>query len=127
MEHLDAVAELLGHALGQVDRNRKTQASPRPGTHQGVDANHLAASVDQGPTGIARVDRRIGLDQIKPLIGKAQAVDIAVQAADDSKGHGALQAIGTPHGNRPIPHLEGFGIPQGRCLEPGGGLEPHHR
>ena len=127
VEHLAAVAELLGHALGQVDRNRKTQASARSGTHQGVDTNHLAASVDQGTAGITRVDRRIGLDQIKPLVGKAQAVDIAVQAADDAKGHGALQAIGTPHGNSPISHLKGFGIPQGGCLEPGGGLEPYYR
>ena len=113
MHHLGATAELAGHVLGQVDRNGESQASTGPGAHQGIDPHHLTGPVNQGPARVAGVDRRIGLDQLQAFIGKAQAVDIAVQAADNPQGHGALEAIGGAQGNGPVAHLQGFGIAKG--------------
>ena len=113
MDHLGAAAELAGHLLGQVDRNGEAQARPRPGAHQGVDPHHLAGPIDQGASRVAGIDRRIGLDQLQALIGKAQAVDVAVQAADNPQGDGALEAIGGAQGYRPVAHLQGFGIAEG--------------
>ena len=126
MDHLAPLGQLAGHPFGQVDRDREAQAGTGAGANQGVDADHLSAGIDQGATGIAGVDRRVGLDQVKALVGEAEAVDIAVQAAHDAEGHRALQAVGAAQGNRPVAHLEGLGIAQGGCLELALAAYTHH-
>src|SRR5439155_8808160 len=65
-----------------------------------VDADHLAVGVDQGAAGVARVDRRVGLQHAADRLATAAAAlvlvatdaDGAVLGADDAGGDRALQA-----------------------------------
>ena len=57
--------------------------------HRAGDANHAAAVVDQRPAGAARVDRRVGLDQVFERVPDEV---LAPQCTDDPAGHGVLQA-----------------------------------
>ena len=57
------------------------------------------------------------MDQLKALIGEAKAADVAVQAADNAKGHGAIEPIGMAQGNGPVARLERVGITQWGRLE----------
>src|SRR5207237_9096782 len=50
-------------ALGGVARHGKTDALGH-GDDRGVDAHHLAAGIDQRATGIPRIERGIGLDDV---------------------------------------------------------------
>ena len=82
------------HHLAAVDKRWATPlakligiAKPSPAgasTHQGVQADHLTGFINQWPQN-SRVDGRIGLDQLEPLIGEAKAADVAVQAADNAE------------------------------------------
>ena len=126
MHHLAALGELARDTLGQVDGNREPQPGPRPGAHQGVDADHLAVGVDQGAAGVAGVDGGVGLDQVEAFVAEAQAVDVAVQAADDAQGDRALQAVRAAQGDRPVAHLQGLGIPEGGRRDPGATGDAHH-
>src|SRR5699024_7761681 len=67
--------DLVGRAARLVDRDGETDADVTgPGAtgggtrsravDRGVDPDHLAVHVDQGPTGVTRVDRRVRLDRI---------------------------------------------------------------
>ena len=49
-----------------------------------------------------------------------------MQAADNPEGDGALQAIGSAQGNRPVAHLQGFGIAKGGGPQLSHGLDSHH-
>ena len=62
MHHWLPHGQPLGHPPGQVDRNRKTQASAWACPHQGVQADHLTCVIYQGTAGIAGVDGGIGLN-----------------------------------------------------------------
>lgn len=84
MHHLTLLLQLIGHPAGQVDRDGKTKASPRARANQGIDPNHLAITVHQGPAGITGVDGGVGLNQFKPFVSKTKTVDVAMQAADNS-------------------------------------------
>ena len=58
-----------------------------------VDADHFAGGVDQRAAGVARVDRRVGLDHVvdrHPVGG----LDFTLQGGDDAAGHGPLQVEG---------------------------------
>src|SRR5258705_246087 len=48
---------------GRVDANRKTEAL-RGANHRGVDPNHLPARRHERSTGVARIERRVGLDDV---------------------------------------------------------------
>ena len=67
MLDLLAVEQLLGHVLGQVDRDREAEADRarlarrRAGADRGVDRHDVAVEVDQRTAGVARVDRGVGL------------------------------------------------------------------
>ena len=54
----------------------------------GVDADELAAAVDQRAARIARVDRRVGLDEVF-VVGEADVG--AAGRADDARGDGLAQ------------------------------------
>ena len=106
--------QLAGNFSGPIDRNGKAQPSARTGAHQGVDADHLPLRIEQGPPGVPRIDRRIGLNQIEPFVGDAELAGIAVEVADDAHRHRVIESVGIAHGDRPLAHLQAVGIAQGR-------------
>ena len=77
----------------QVDRNRKTDtliAAAVTRQDGGVDADELAARVNQSAARIAGINRGVSLDEI------FKTLDLSTQAAagstDNAHGHGAVQA-----------------------------------
>ena len=56
--------QFRGDGFRTIDRDRKTQACARPGTHQGVNADHLALGIQQRASRISGINRRIRLDEI---------------------------------------------------------------
>ena len=104
--------QLPRDAARPIDWNGKAKTGTWPGTDQGVDPDHFTLRVQQRTTGITRVDRGIGLNQIQTLASNTQLGNIAAEVADDSHGHGVLEAIGIAHRNRPIAHPEPIRIPQ---------------
>jgi len=65
------------HGQRLVDRDREAD-SLGAGPHGDVDADHLAVDVEEWPAGIARIDARVGLDEILVLL-RAGHLDVAVK------------------------------------------------
>ena len=64
-------------------------ATPR-GRDLRVDADHVAAVVEQGAAGVAGVDRRVGLDHVVDREA-VRRLDRAPEAGDDPLGGGAVE------------------------------------
>ena len=73
--------QLAGHPFGQIAGDRKADPLIRAvvGGDRRIDAHHLAVKIHQGAAGIARVDRRVGLQVFGPLAGRQRPLG----AADD--------------------------------------------
>jgi hypothetical protein len=79
-----------------VDRDR--EADPLgAGPHGDVDPDHLPVDVEERPAGVARIDARVGLDEVLVLLG-AGHFDVAVQRGDDPAGDRVLVAVGVAEG-----------------------------
>src|SRR2546430_5284942 len=111
---MSSLHELVGDLLRGVARDRESDADVAralaSGRDRRVDADHPTRGVDQRATGVARVDRGVGLDRVldrrllaaTPATEDAAAVptatvpaaariaQVAVQTADDARGHGAV-------------------------------------
>ena len=102
----------LGRDLaGHVDGDREAQTSPGGAANGGVDANHLAAVVDQGPATVAGIDGGIGL-QIGHPLPLTEGIG-PLDGTDDSSGHGVVKTQGIADGNGPLARLHLGGVPQG--------------
>ena len=89
-----AVPDQLGHHPDNgVGGNRKADARIRAaGTDDGgVDADHLAAAVEQGPSRISRVYGGVGLDDIVDF-SVGDGGDGTAESTDDSGCEGGVQA-----------------------------------
>jgi len=110
--------QLVGDALGLVDRYREAQADrpafrtarvvPERGDRR-VDSNQFAVHVDQCAAGVTGVDRRIGLNGVEHgvlVLGVAARGDGSVHRADDAGGHGAVQTEGRAHRHHLLTNLK---------------------
>src|SRR5262249_13785508 len=82
--------QLSHHGLHHVRRDREADAdvAARAREDRRVDTDELAVQIDERATGVAGVDRRIGLDEV--LV--ALRVDArAPERADDSRRHGVTE------------------------------------
>jgi len=61
--HASVADELGDNEHGRVARNCKADALS-PAYRRGVDANHLSCCRDERPTGVAGVERSVGLDDV---------------------------------------------------------------
>src|SRR5207247_11043832 len=90
--HVAVGNELVHHVLGSAggDRESDSHAAAARRLDGYVDSDHTAANVNQCSAGVARVDRRVGLEQIPVSSGLLTPADklLARSAADDSQGHG---------------------------------------
>src|SRR5690606_3071489 len=98
--------ELLRHAANEIDGDREADALGRAFAAAfgdgGVDADELAARVHEGAAGVARVDRRVRLDEIL-VRGKAEA---PADRADDAERDGMAQAERVADREHDVPDLE---------------------
>src|SRR5439155_26841047 len=86
-----AVGDQARHQLpGQIDRNREADVLRRVDDF-GVDADYLAAAVEQRSARVARVDRRIGLDQ-RYLQRERRVRQQPVEPAHDPARDGLIEA-----------------------------------
>src|SRR3954447_9600257 len=83
------------HLLHHIAGNREPDADiaraspPRARTEQcGVDADQLAVKADQSAAGVARIDRRIGLDEA----ARIRLPEWTIGRADDAAGDGLAEA-----------------------------------
>src|SRR5690606_25440336 len=69
-----------------------------------VHADHLSAQVEQRPAGVAGVDRRVRLDDLRDAVAAHDAAgrDAAPRGADDPGAHAAAQAEGVADGDHPL-------------------------
>ncbi len=115
---LDAAAGLQAaqHRLHRRAGDREADAvgTARAGVDRGVDADHAALQVDQRSAAVARVDRRVGLDEV--LVG-GDADLAAALGADDAGGDGVVQAEGVAHGDDPVARLELVAVAEARRLQ----------
>ena len=106
-----ALQDLGGNLAGHIDRDRKTEARPRCLADCGVDADHLAAIVDQRAAAVAWIDGGVGLDVGHPLALTHRIG--ALDGTDDPGGHRVVQAEGVTDGDRHFAWAHPGGIPQG--------------
>ena len=90
--------------LRGVDRDREADRL-RAADDRGVDADHLAARVQQRPARVARVERRVGLDHVRDQPAGAGA-HAASERADDARGDGVLEAERVADRDRDLAALE---------------------
>jgi len=93
------------HALHDVDRNGKT--NPGTACHRGadeeVDADDLAAFVEQWAARIARIDRCIGLNGERNTVARLR-LDAATQCTDDARSHAVVITKRIADGDRTLPY-----------------------
>src|SRR5206468_12112005 len=71
-----------------------------------VDADHLAADVDEWSAGVPGVDRRIRLDVILNRVWRVEKrAERTATRAHDSRGHREVQAYRIADGNDPLSNL----------------------
>ena len=103
--HFTVLQDLVHDVAGQVHGDCKSNALAAfrtVGDDGGVDADQLAAIVDQRAAGVAGIDGRVGLDEV--FIGFDAQVGTA-GGADDSHGHGLADAKGVADCERVVANL----------------------
>ena len=93
---------------------------------RGIYPNDLVGHVDQRSTRIARVDGRVGLDEVLELAGSA-LFDGAVPGRDDACGNRLGKRKRAADGNHPVAHLAGVRIAHLHRGQRLGGGNLHHR
>ena len=89
---------------------------PGSGLDLRVDADHLAARVQERATGVARVDRRVGLDDVvdrEPV----RRLDESLECADDARRHRAVEAEGIADRDHRVTDAYGVGVAHGERSE----------
>src|SRR4029077_17096571 len=88
--HFAKTQDLLHDLARHVDRHGKADPDIAAARRQdrGVDPDTLSAQVDERAPRIARVDRRVGLDEVLVALDTEPA---AAQRADDPRGHGLTE------------------------------------
>src|SRR5262249_50709551 len=93
--------------LDHIDRHREAN-SPTPAEDCGVPPHDLAAHVEQRYAGVARVDQRVGLDEIVERPNS----DHPFLGGDNSLGDGVIEPEGIPNCHHPVADLELVGVSQ---------------
>jgi len=107
---LAAAFELIGDVHGHIDRDREGHAheATGAGVYLRVDPHHFAGQVEQRTTGVARVDRHVGLDE-RHVVFVWQA---ATNGADDALGNGMVKAERRTDRDHPLTGLQVLGLAQ---------------
>jgi hypothetical protein len=83
---LDAAGgdQLAHHVIGQIRRDGEADARARARWRddRGIDADQFATQVDQCAAGVARIDRRVGLDEV---LDAAPPDGATAEAGDDTR------------------------------------------
>src|SRR5207237_10558593 len=116
--HTPFLLYLFGDVDRPVDRDRKckTHGPAGPAVDHRVDTDDLALQVEQGATGVAGIDRNIGLD-----IGHQVFVrQLATLGDDNARRDGVFESEWLAYRGHPFTHLELFRIADGYPGQTGG-------
>src|SRR5260370_19958172 len=96
------VLQLLHHVLGEIDRDGEADSRVAAGAavDRGVNADDLALRIEERPTRIARVNRRIGLEEIVVIAAERPSL-----RTHDSGGHGQVEPERVADCDYPVSHL----------------------
>ena len=105
---MTGVAQLRKNRPRLIDRHREPDVGGARADRR-VDADHLAASVDQRPPAVAEIDRGVGLD-----VPVERAVEqLPSDEADDADRHRVLVGQRIANGDDPFAHTQRIGIAKG--------------
>src|SRR5690606_8721881 len=101
-----AGCDLVGDVAREIDRYGEAEACERPlprhlADCRRIDADHLAARVEQRPTRVSRIDGGIGLDQL--LVAEAER---PVHRAQHTRRYGTLDADRVADRDGRLAHLQ---------------------
>ena len=97
---------MMNEFLDIRDGNRKAQVVGKRGMKTTArHADHLAAIVEQRPSGVTGIDRRVSLEE-------KLAFEAPAAIADDALGHRALEPERIPHGKYRITGIDVISITQ---------------
>ncbi len=102
--HLAMLDDLLGHALGHIDRDGERQPFKRAGLREDlrVDADHFTLGVEQRPARVAGVHRHVGLNEgHHAVVGQRAAL-----GTHNARGHRVVEAVGRTDGQHPVTRLQ---------------------
>ena len=104
--------DVVIHARHHIDGQREADAliSAALRRDHGVDADHLAANIQQRSAAVAGIDGRIGLNEALQL---QRTADVAAERAHDPRRHRSFQTKRRADRHRPIAHLHGVRIADG--------------
>ena len=89
--HSAIADQAAGDKLGRVDRDREADPLCRQ-DHGRVDADDVAAGIDERTTRVARVQGRVGLEHVVNEPARPGA-ERSAQGTDNTGGHRALEAV----------------------------------
>ncbi len=95
--------KLLSDFVGQIARNRETEAAVQP-VDEGVHAHHLAVDIAERAAAIARVDRRIGLQVIRDRVAARREQFAPAFSADHAVGECVIELERRADGEGKLPH-----------------------
>ena len=89
----------------------KALVAARLGEDGRVHADDVAIHIQQRSAGVARIDGRVGLNEVLELTGSGR-IDGPVLGRDDARCNGLRQRKGTADGADPVAHLRVVGVAQ---------------
>jgi len=108
----EVVEHLVRHGRRDGEADPLVAAAAREDRR--VDADHLAARVDQRPARVAGVDGGVGLDEVF-VVGEAEVA--AADGTDDPHRHGPAEAERVPERQDDVADLHGVGVAEGRVRQ----------
>src|SRR5262249_48167215 len=102
-----ALDQLRHYRPESVDRYGKTQPLCSL-EHERIDAHNLALSVQQRPTGVPGIDRRVRLQEIVEL----SAESCSTLRAEESEGDRVIQSERIADGDDPLTHPQRIAVAQ---------------
>src|SRR5467141_985846 len=100
--HLPVADETDRDELRGVDSDGEAD-SLRGQNDGGIDPDHFSARVHERAPGVARVQRRIGLDDVVDETARLGS-ERPAQGADNARGHGGLEAVRIADRDRDLTH-----------------------
>ena len=107
--HLAKTDQVVLNALDHVGRDGETDANvaTRGTDNRRIDADQATLQIHQRTTGVAGIDRSVGLDEIFEVF---DAKPTAPECADDARGDGLTQSERIADRHNKIAHPERMGV-----------------
>ncbi len=111
MDHAPGAQDAVHRAAHRRGGHGKPDPLPAAGARENrlVDADKFAAHVDERSAAVARIDRRVDLEQIARILAA-----LPVFRADNPLGHALLQAVRIAHRHHRFADFDRLGIAEGQ-------------